>query len=105
VESGLHEHGLDLMLGRPAGTSLADAVSFVFIRDQRIQEVDELDPLLLRSREPRCVMASKLNLGRTKTAIAERHATPLRIQTRPSDSHAVGCLPELCGSRNCPVCR
>lgn len=39
----LHERGLDLMLELPAGVSLVDAVSFVFIRQNRIDEVFALD--------------------------------------------------------------
>lgn len=43
VEKDLHERGLDLMLERPVGVSLVDAVSFVFIREQRVDEVFSFD--------------------------------------------------------------
>jgi predicted nucleic acid-binding protein len=43
VEKDLHERGLDLMFERPVGVSLVDAVSFVCIREQRIDEVFAFD--------------------------------------------------------------
>jgi predicted nucleic acid-binding protein len=43
VDGELHERGLDLMLERPVGVSLVDAVSFVCIRQQRIDEVFAFD--------------------------------------------------------------
>lgn len=43
VNSELHERGLDLMLERPSGVSLVDAVSFVYIRDERVDEVFAFD--------------------------------------------------------------
>lgn len=43
VERELHDRGLDLLLDRPSSVSLVDAVSFVFIRDQRLDEVFAFD--------------------------------------------------------------
>ncbi len=43
VDRDLHERGLDLMLLMPLGVSLVDAVSFVFIREQRVDEVFVFD--------------------------------------------------------------
>ena len=43
VDGALHERGLDLLLERPAGVSLVDAVSFACIREQRIDEVFAFD--------------------------------------------------------------
>ena len=43
VDDDLHERGLDLMLERPTGVSLVDAVSFVCIREHRIDEVFAFD--------------------------------------------------------------
>jgi predicted nucleic acid-binding protein len=43
IDDGLHERGLDLMLDRPAGVSLVDAVSFVCIREHRVDEVFAFD--------------------------------------------------------------
>ena len=43
VDGDLHERGLDLMLERPAGVSLVDAVSFVSIRDHQVDEVFAFD--------------------------------------------------------------
>ena len=43
VDGDLHERGLDLMLERPTGVSLVDAVSFVCIRQHRIDEVFAFD--------------------------------------------------------------
>ena len=43
VDGDLHERGLDLMLARGVGVSLVDAVSFLSIREQRIDEVFACD--------------------------------------------------------------
>ncbi len=43
VDSDLHEAGLDLMFERPAGVSLVDAVSFAYIRQDRIDGVFAFD--------------------------------------------------------------
>ena len=43
VGGALHERGLDLMLERPTGVSLVDAVSFACIREQRVPEVFAFD--------------------------------------------------------------
>ena len=43
VDSDLHERGLDLMLARGAGVSLVDAVSFVSMREHRLDEVFAYD--------------------------------------------------------------
>lgn len=43
VDGDLHERGLDLMLERPTGVSLVDAVSFVCIRQHRIDEIFAFD--------------------------------------------------------------
>ena len=43
VDGDLHERGLDLMLARGVGVSLVDAVSFVSIREHRIDEVFAFD--------------------------------------------------------------
>ena len=43
VDRDLHERGLDLMLLMPLGVTLVDAVSFVFIREQRVDEVFVFD--------------------------------------------------------------
>ena len=43
VDSELHERGLDLLMNRPAGVSLVDAVSFVYIRENRVDEVFAFD--------------------------------------------------------------
>ena len=43
VDSDMHERGLDLMLERPVGVILVDAVSFVCIREHRIDEVFAFD--------------------------------------------------------------
>jgi predicted nucleic acid-binding protein len=43
VDRELHERGLDLMFDRPSGVSLVDAVSFVCIRDQSIDDVFAFD--------------------------------------------------------------
>jgi len=43
VDEDLHERGLDLMLQRPAGLSLVDAVSFIIIRDRKLDEVFAFD--------------------------------------------------------------
>ena len=43
VDCDLHERGLDLMLAHGAGVSLVDAVSFVSIREHRLDEVFAFD--------------------------------------------------------------
>jgi uncharacterized protein len=43
VDEDLHERGLDLLLRRPTGLSLVDAVSFVTIRDLKLDEVFAFD--------------------------------------------------------------
>jgi len=43
VDHDLHERGLDLMLDRPSGVSLVDAVSFACIRDRSIDGVFVFD--------------------------------------------------------------
>jgi predicted nucleic acid-binding protein len=43
VDHELHERGLDLMLERPPGVSLVDAVSFVCIRDRSADGVFVFD--------------------------------------------------------------
>jgi predicted nucleic acid-binding protein len=43
VDEDLHERGLDLLLQRPSGLSLVDAVSFIIIRDRKLDEVFAFD--------------------------------------------------------------
>ena len=43
VDRELHERGLDLLMSRPHGVSLVDAVSFVTIREAAVDEVFALD--------------------------------------------------------------
>jgi len=43
VDSDLHERALDLLLERPRGVSLVDAVSFVFLRDESIERAFVFD--------------------------------------------------------------
>jgi len=43
VDGDLHERGLDLMLERPTGVSLVDAVSFICIRERQVDEVFAFD--------------------------------------------------------------
>ena len=43
VDEDLHERGLDLMLQRPTGVSLVDAVSFICIHEARVDEVFAFD--------------------------------------------------------------
>ena len=43
VDRSLHERGLDLLLDRAPGVSVVDAVSFVAIREHRLDEVFAFD--------------------------------------------------------------
>ncbi len=43
VDKELHERGLDLLSQRPRSLSLVDAVSFVCVRDQKIDQVFAFD--------------------------------------------------------------
>ncbi len=43
VDGDLHERGLDLMLERPSGVSLVDAISFLCIREHGVDEIFAFD--------------------------------------------------------------
>ena len=43
VDRELHERGLDLMMDRSRGVSLVDSVSFVSIKDEKLDEVFAFD--------------------------------------------------------------